>query len=297
MALLLAVAQQRAPSNIGIDIRKILDQVTGARLAIVALLAVIVVIFVLTMTRKLRSRSHARIVGQATALPGVDLSPILELDPDFSQHHFEDFAFRLFTTAHRQRDLQEKLSTLSQREWAAGFTEALKSGLLAGDPLWGLIRKWPSTRGEDQAQATLIRRAAALKNRVVAADPKEAGERAILNLGHTIGHGVEHAAAGRYLHGEAIAIGLVAALALSVEHAGLDSAVADEVTGVLTRQGLPTVAEDVSIEAVLDAMRSDKKRSAGRTKFVLLEAPGRAVWGVDLDDTVVEAAVAAACNR
>ena len=68
-------------------------------------------------------------------------------------------------------------------------------------------------------------------------------------------------------------------------------------TGVLTRQGLPTVAEDVSIEAVLDAMRSDKKRSAGRTKFVLLEAPGRAVWGVDLDDTVVEAAVAAACNR
>ena len=188
------------------------------------------------------------------------------------------------------------LGTLSQRQWAAGFTETLKSGLLAGDPLWGRVRKWPSTRGEDQAQATLIRRAAALKNRVVAADPKEAGERAILNLGHTIGHGIEHAAAGRYLHGEAIAIGLVAALALSVEHAGLDSAVADEVTGVLTRQGLPTVAEDVSVEAVLDAMRSDKKRSAGRTKFVLLEAPGRAVWGVDLDDAVVEAAVAAVCH-
>ena len=188
------------------------------------------------------------------------------------------------------------LGTLSQRQWAAGFTETLKSGLLAGDPLWGLVHKWPSTRGEDQAQATLIRRAAALKNRVVAADPKEAGERAILNLGHTIGHGIEHAAAGRYLHGEAIAIGLVAALALSVEHAGLASAVADEVTGVLTRQGLPTVAEDVSVEAVLDAMRSDKKRSAGRTKFVLLEAPGRAVWGVDLDDAVVEAAVAAVCH-
>ena len=188
------------------------------------------------------------------------------------------------------------LGTLSQRQWAAGFTETLKSGLLAGDPLWGLVHKWPSTRGEDQAQATLIRRAAALKNRVVAADPKEAGERAILNLGHTIGHGIEHAAAGRYLHGEAIAIGLVAALALSVEHAGLASAVADEVTGVLTRQGLPTVAEDVSVEAVLDAMRSDKKRSAGRTKFVLLAAPGRAVWGVDLDDAVVEAAVAAVCH-
>ena len=188
------------------------------------------------------------------------------------------------------------LATLPQREWAAGFTETLKSGLLAGDALWELVRKWPSTRGEDQAQATLIRRSAGLKNRVVAADPKEAGERAILNLGHTIGHGIEHAAAGRYLHGEAIAIGLVAALSLSVSEAGLSPAVAAEVVALLARQGLPTVAEDVAVDAVLTAMRSDKKRSAGRTKFVLLEAPGRAIWGVDLDDDVVETAVAGACQ-
>ena len=130
----------------------------------------------------------------------------------------------------------------------------------------------------------------------MAADPKEAGERAILNLGHTIGHGIEHAAAGRYLHGEAIAIGLVAALSLSVSEADLSPAVAAEVVALLARQGLPTVAEDVAVDAVLTAMRSDKKRSAGRTKFVLLEAPGRAVWGVDLDDAVVEAAVAAVCH-
>jgi 3-dehydroquinate synthase len=101
---------------------------------------------------------------------------------------------------------------------------------------------------------------------------------------------------GRYLHGEAIAIGLVAALQLSVEHAGLDVAIADEVTGALLRQGLPTIAEDIAPDAVLAAMRSDKKRVAGRTRFVLLEAPGQPVWGVELDDDAVAAAVDGACR-
>ena len=188
------------------------------------------------------------------------------------------------------------LTTLSDREWRAGFAESLKTGLLAGGPLWELVREWPAKRGTDDERWTLVRRCAALKHRVVAADPTEQGVRAILNLGHTIGHGVEHAAGGRYLHGEAIAIGLVAALQLSVEHAGLDVAIADEVLGALTRQGLPTVAEDVAPAAVLAAMRSDKKRVAGRTRFVLLEAPGQPVWGVELDDDAVAAAVDAACR-
>jgi len=188
------------------------------------------------------------------------------------------------------------LGTLPDREWSAGFAEVLKTALLAGDPLWALVRDWPNGRGPDEHHPELVRRAAALKERVVAADPREAGERAVLNLGHTIGHGVEHAAGGRYLHGEAISIGLVAALQLSVEHAGLEHAIADEVLGALTRQGLPTVAEEVAPEAVLAAMRSDKKRVAGRTRFVLLEAPGRPVWGVELPDDAVAAAVDAACR-
>ena len=186
------------------------------------------------------------------------------------------------------------LDTLDGREWSAGFAEAAKTALLAGGELWSLVREWPTGRGTDDARWELVRRCAALKHRVVAADPREAGERAILNLGHTIGHGVEHAADGRYLHGEAIAIGLVAALGLSVEHAGLDHAIADEVRGLLERQGLPVVAEGVDPAAVLHAMRADKKRVAGTSRFVLLEAPGRPVWGVELDDAAVEAAVAAA---
>lgn len=126
----------------------------------------------------------------------------------------------------------------------------------------------------------------------MAEDPREAGVRAVLNLGHTIGHGVEYAAGGRFLHGEAIAIGLVAALEISVEEAGLDPAVAGDAVAVLERMGLPTRTEGITADAVLAAMRSDKKRVAGRVRFVLLAAPGDPRFGVDLDDATVEAAVA-----
>ncbi len=183
------------------------------------------------------------------------------------------------------------LATLPPREWSAGMAEAIKTALLAGGALWDLVRRHPAGQGTDDDRWELVRRCAALKHRVVAADPREAGERAILNLGHTIGHGIEHAAAGRYLHGEAIAIGLAAALRLSVDEAGLDPAVADEVDTLLRRHGLSTTADGLDPEAVLDAMRSDKKRVAGRTRFVLLEAPGRPVWGRELDDAVVADAV------
>ncbi|MFM7553026.1 MAG: 3-dehydroquinate synthase family protein, partial [Actinomycetota bacterium] len=186
------------------------------------------------------------------------------------------------------------LATLPDREWAAGFAEVLKTALLAGDPLWPLVRDWPNGRGPDENHPELVRRAAAHKERVVAADPREAGERATLNLGHTIGHGVEHAAGGRLLHGEAIAIGLAAALELSAAHAGLDPAVRDDALRVLARQGLATRADGLDPDAVLAAMRADKKRVRGAHRFVLLEAPGRAVWGVELDDAAVSAAVAGA---
>lgn len=183
------------------------------------------------------------------------------------------------------------LATLPEREWSAGFAEVLKTALVAGEPLWPLVSGWPVGRGPDEAHPELVRRAAALKERVVAADPREAGERAVLNLGHTIGHGVEHAAGGALLHGEAIAVGLAAALDLSVEHAGLDPALRDEALRVLSRQGLAATAPGLDPDAVLAAMRADKKRVAGRHRLVLLEAPGRAVWGVELDDAAVERAV------
>jgi shikimate kinase/3-dehydroquinate synthase len=170
----------------------------------------------------------------------------------------------------------DELETLPPREWAAGFAEVVKTALLAGGPLQELVAGWPPGAGERAARARLVRRCAAYKARIVAEDPTERGLRAVLNLGHTVGHGVEAAAGyGGLLHGEAVAVGLSAALWLSVRLAGLDPAVLDETEALLRRHGLPIRAPGVDAAAVHAAMRGDKKRAAGRPRMVLLEAGGR----------------------
>jgi 3-dehydroquinate synthetase len=110
----------------------------------------------------------------------------------------------------------------------------------------------------------------------VAQDEHDHGLRASLNLGHTVGHGIE-AAAGydRYRHGEAISLGLLAALRLSEQTVGLDPDVRARLAGVLARHGLPTqLAPEVSTPAVLEAMGRDKKAAAGGLNMVMLAAPG-----------------------
>jgi shikimate kinase/3-dehydroquinate synthase len=187
----------------------------------------------------------------------------------------------------------ELLSSLPAAEWSAGFAECVKTALLAGGPLWQLVRGMRAGAPGPQEQAELVRRCAGFKSVVVAEDPRELGVRAVLNLGHTIGHGVERAAGDAALrHGEAVAIGLVAALRLSTTIAGLDVAVADEVEALLVANGLPTRAPGLDPAAVLAAMRHDKKRAEGTHRFVLLERIGSPLRGVAVPDQVVDRAVA-----
>jgi shikimate kinase/3-dehydroquinate synthase len=183
------------------------------------------------------------------------------------------------------------LASLPAAEWSAGFAECVKTALLAGGPLWELAR---GLRGAPaaEAQTELVQRCAGFKAVVVAQDPRESGLRAILNLGHTIGHGVETAAGGALRHGEAVSIGLVAALQLSVERSGLDPAVAEEVEQLLAANGLPVRATGSTPDAVLDAMRHDKKRADGEHRFVLLERVGVPHRGVGVPERDVERAVA-----
>jgi 3-dehydroquinate synthase len=189
------------------------------------------------------------------------------------------------------------LATLPPREWAGGFAEAVKTGLLAGEPLHGLCASWAGGPGAAAARLELVRRCAAFKARVVAEDPREQGIRAMLNLGHTIGHGVEAAAGyGALSHGEAVSVGLAAALRLSEEVCGLDATVTAGVEATLTGAGLPVQAPGLAAADVLEAMRADKKRSGGRPRFVLLEAVGRPVIGVDPGDEAIAAAVARAVS-
>jgi shikimate kinase/3-dehydroquinate synthase len=129
---------------------------------------------------------------------------------------------------------------------------------------------------------------ARFKTEVVADDERDGGRRAVLNLGHTVGHAIESATGyGRYRHGEAVGLGLLAALRLS--EAG---ELRDEVSAILAAQGLP-VALDGSVEpeAVLEAVGHDKKRSAQGVGFVLLERPGEPRWGQRIEPDSLRRAV------
>ena len=178
------------------------------------------------------------------------------------------------------------LATLPPEELAAGFVELLKTGLLAGGGLWERARALDAL--DPNELGDLVFACARYKCEVVAADERDAGLRAVLNLGHTVGHAIE-AASGyeRYRHGEAVGLGLLAALRISEA-----SALRDEVEAILARHGLP-VALDAAVDAeqTLAALQRDKKRTADGVGFVLLAEPGQPRHGELVDPAKVRAAV------
>jgi 3-dehydroquinate synthetase/shikimate kinase len=180
----------------------------------------------------------------------------------------------------------ETLATLPAEDFAAGFVEALKTGLLAGGALWQRLRAIESL---DPAELDdVVFACARYKCEVVAADERDAGRRHELNLGHTVGHAIE-AASGyeRYRHGEAIGLGLLAALQLSAA-----PELRSEVEEILGRHGLPTGLDPkIDIDAILESLQRDKKRTAAGVGFVLLSQPGRPRTGQLVDPAKVEAAV------
>lgn len=172
------------------------------------------------------------------------------------------------------------LQTLPSREFSAGLAEVIKYGLICDEPFYRWLQQhMPKLLArEEAALAEAIERSCANKALVVSADEREGGVRAILNLGHTFGHAIETAQGyGQWLHGEAVAVGMLLALELSARR-GLVSA--DEVTGLrdlLTLAGLPVEPPaDMSAAAFLELMGRDKKVVDGRLRLVLLEAIGKA---------------------
>jgi shikimate kinase/3-dehydroquinate synthase len=166
------------------------------------------------------------------------------------------------------------LDTLPRAELAAGFVEVIKTALIAGGSLWERTRALE--RLEPEALDDLIFACVQAKLEVVAADERDRGGRQVLNLGHTVGHAIEAASGyARYRHGEAVGLGLLAALRLSDT-----DELRDEVESLLARHGLPTrLDRAVSGAEVLAAVERDKKRTPAGVGFVLLERPGEPVPG------------------
>jgi len=173
------------------------------------------------------------------------------------------------------------LDTLPVKEVAAGYVEVVKTALIAGGGLWARVRQGGEIGGQD------IMGCLRTKLAVVAEDERDGGRRQVLNLGHTVGHAIEAATAyGRYRHGEAVGIGLLAALRLS-DRDSLRAEVAD----LLAARGLPLAFAGASVDDVLALVERDKKRAAGRVPFVLVEAPGEVTHGHDVDPAALRAAV------
>jgi shikimate kinase / 3-dehydroquinate synthase len=177
------------------------------------------------------------------------------------------------------------LATLPGPELAAGYAEVVKTALIAGGTLWDRVSSGAAVDDD------VIVGCARTKLRVVAADERDGGARQALNLGHTVGHAIETATGyARYRHGEAVGLGLLAALRLS----GQD-ALRDLVQGLLTDAGLPTRLEDVDPAAVAEATARDKKRTGEAVPYVLVEAPGRITTGHLVGAPEVLAAVRELC--
>lgn len=188
----------------------------------------------------------------------------------------------------------EVLATLPARELSCGFAEIVKYGLLDSVELFGRVERWPSPLpGDAVAVVGLIRDCVAHKLDVVAQDERELGVRASLNLGHTVGHGIEAAAGyGRYHHGEAISLGLLAALRISHEVCGAPLEWRDRTQTVLERHGLPTRLDpDVAVEEILAAMGRDKKATAASFNMVLIDEPGTVLLRQNPPHDVVVAAI------
>jgi 3-dehydroquinate synthase len=181
------------------------------------------------------------------------------------------------------------LATLPVREFAAGVAEVVKYGAACDASLFVWLESALERLLARDAVAVVhaIFECCRIKAAIVAADEREAGARALLNFGHTFGHAIEAGTGyGSWLHGEAVAAGMVLAAELSVRTAGLPLADSERIRALLERAGLPTRPPALGAERYLELMGRDKKAEAGKLRFVVLEAIGHATLraGVPRDD-------------
>jgi 3-dehydroquinate synthase len=191
------------------------------------------------------------------------------------------------------------LDTLPDRELRAGLAEVIKHGFILDLQFvsW-LEANVDKLLSRDRAALTYaVRRSCELKAQVVSADERESGLRAILNFGHTFGHAIEAGMGyGDWLHGEAVATGMVMAAELSVRAGTLRREDAGRVRALIARTGLPVQGPKLAVERYLELMQVDKKAADGRIRFVLLDGLGRATQRGDLDARLVQDSIAAAAQ-
>lgn len=187
------------------------------------------------------------------------------------------------------------LKTLDDRQFFSGFAEVMKHGLIKDAIFyeWLIENMYEICERDLDVLEEMLMRSCSVKKLVVEKDPTEQGDRALLNLGHTIGHAIEKAKNFELFHGECVALGIVAAAYISWKKEMLSMDEYYEIRDMFVPFYLPITVEDIVPEEILKLTKSDKKMESGKIKFVLLKKIGKAV----IDKTVTDDEILAAVNE
>lgn len=185
------------------------------------------------------------------------------------------------------------LQTLPKEQFISGMGEILKHGLIKSKKYFEWMQENYAQIMELQPDLLeeMVYQSCLIKRDVVERDPKEKGERALLNFGHTIGHAVEKLADFKLFHGQCVGIGMAAACHLSYELGHITVEERDAMLETFVHFGLPVSVEGLTAEDILNVSKSDKKMVAGKVKFILLESPGKAYINPDLNDEQILSAI------
>jgi 3-dehydroquinate synthase len=189
----------------------------------------------------------------------------------------------------------DTLSTLPDREYRAGLAEVIKYGAIVDRTFFSWLEENMGAllQRDPIALVHAIRRSCEIKAEVVAQDEREAGKRALLNFGHTFGHAIENTMGyGEWLHGEAVAAGMVMATAMS----GLSEADTDRIESLIAAAGLPTAPPSTGVAQLLEAMQLDKKARGSALRFVLLRELGDAYFTAEYEQSMLDHALQAAAS-
>ena len=185
------------------------------------------------------------------------------------------------------------LKTLEERQFYSGFAEVMKSALIK-DALfyeWLIENMYEICEREPATLEEMVIRTCSIKKMVVEKDPTEQGDRALLNLGHTIGHAIEKAKNFELYHGECVALGTVAAAYISWKKEMLSMEEFYEIRDMFVPFYLPISVDDIDPQEILKLTKSDKKMEAGKIKFILLKKIGKAVIDRTVTDDEILAAI------
>jgi 3-dehydroquinate synthase len=187
------------------------------------------------------------------------------------------------------------LHTLEDRQFYSGFAEVMKSALIKDAAFyeWLIENMYEICEKDLSVLEEMVVRCCGIKKLVVEKDPTEQGDRALLNLGHTIGHAIEKAKNFELYHGECVALGTVAAAYISWKKEMLSMEEYYEIRDMFVPFYLPITVEDIEPQQILKLTKSDKKMSAGKIRFILLKKIGKAV----IDSTVTDEEILAAINE